>query len=137
MTYDIVKEKREAIEAGERALRSLRQAKSDLNSARGWGIYDLLGGGMISTLIKHSRMNNAEKNISDAKWELQRFARELDDVEDVTGVDFGIGDLATFADFFFDGMLADFYVQTKINNARAQVDEAIRRVEYVILKLRQ
>ncbi len=137
MTYDIVKEKREAIEAGERALRSLRQAKSDLNSARGWGIYDLLGGGMISTLIKHSRMNNAEKSISDAKWELQRFARELDDVEDVTGVDFGIGDLATFADFFFDGMLADFYVQTKINNARAQVDEAIRRVEYVILKLRQ
>lgn len=137
MTYDIVKEKREAIEAGERALRSLRQAKSDLNSARGWGIYDLLGGGMISTLIKHSRMNNAEKNISVAKWELQRFARELDDVEDVTGVDFGIGDLATFADFFFDGMLADFYVQTKINNARAQVDEAIRRVEYVILKLRQ
>ena len=137
MTYDIIREKREAIEAGERALRSLRQAKSDLNSARGWGIYDLLGGGMISTLIKHSRMNNAEKNISDAKWELQRFARELDDVEDVTGVDFGIGDLATFADFFFDGMLADFYVQTKINNARAQVDEAIRRVEYVILKLRQ
>ena len=68
---------------------------------------------------------------------MQRFARELDDVEDVTGVDFGIGDLATFADFFFDGMLADFYVQTKINNARAQVDEAIRRVEYVILKLRQ
>ena len=33
MTYDIVKEKQEAIEAGERALRSLRQAKSDLNSA--------------------------------------------------------------------------------------------------------
>ncbi len=136
MTYDIVREKQEAIEAGERALRSLRQAKSDLNSARGWGIYDILGGGMISTLIKHSRMNHAEDNINQAKWELQKFAKELDDVEDVTGVDFGIGDLATFADFFFDGMLADFYVQTKINNARAQVDEAIRRVEYVLIQLR-
>ena len=137
MTYDIVREKQEAIEAGERALRSLRQAKSDLNSARGWGIYDILGGGMISTLIKHSRMHHAEENINQAKWELQKFARELDDVEDLTGADFGIGDLATFADFFFDGMLADFYVQTKINNARAQVDEAIRRVEYVIMRLRQ
>ena len=73
MTYDIVREKQEAIEAGERALRSLRQAKSDLNSARGWGIYDLLGGGMISTLIKHSRMNHAEDNINQAKWELQKF----------------------------------------------------------------
>lgn len=137
MTYDIVKEKQEAIEAGERALRSLRQAKSDLNSAKGWGIYDLLGGGMLSTLIKHSRMNRAEENISQAKLELSKFARELDDVQDITGVDFGIGDLATFADFFFDGMLADFYVQTKINNARAQVDEAIRRVEYVLQQLRR
>lgn len=137
MTYDIVKEKQEAIEAGEQALRSLRQAKSDLNSARGWGIYDLLGGGMLSTLIKHSRMNRAEENISQAKLELSKFARELDDVQDITGVDFGIGDLATFADFFFDGMLADFYVQTKINNARAQVDEAIRRVEYVLQQLRR
>lgn len=42
----------------------------------------------------------------------------------------------TFADFFFDGFLADVMVQSKINNAKKQVDEAIRRVEEVLVKLR-
>ena len=47
-----------------------------------------------------------------------------------------MGDFLTFADFFFDGFLADVMVQSKINNAKKQVDEAIRRVEEVLVKLR-
>ena len=135
MTYDIVKEKREAIEAGERALRSLRQAKSDLNSARGWGIYDILGGGLISSAIKHSKISNASRCIEEAKYDLKKFSTELNDVSGYYGTDFGISDFAMFADFFFDGFIADFYVQSKINKARAQVDEAIFRVEGVLNKL--
>lgn len=136
MSYDYEKERREAVEAGEEALRSLRSAKGYLNSARGWGIYDILGGGMISTAIKHGKMNKAMAQIEQAKWDLQKFTRELNDVNGIGGVDLGVGDFATFADFFFDGMLADFYVQSKINKARAQVDEAIRRVETVLSRLR-
>lgn len=136
MMYDLEREKREAYDAGEMALRSLRRAKADLNSARGWGIYDILGGGFLSTAIKHGKMNEAANEIEQAKWDLQKFSRELDDVSDITGVDFGVGDFATFADFFFDGMLADFYVQSKINRARCQVDEAIERVEMILRRLR-
>ena len=91
---------------------------------------------MISTLIKHSKVSKAEGLINDAKWELSKFAKELRDVQGITGTDFGIGDFAMFADLFFDGMLADFYVQSKINRARAEVDEAIRRVEQVLTQLR-
>ena len=40
MGYDIEKEKREAIEAGQRALSSLRTAKENLNSAKNWGLVD-------------------------------------------------------------------------------------------------
>ena len=36
MGYDIEKEKREAIEAGRRALNSLQAAKENLNSAKIW-----------------------------------------------------------------------------------------------------
>ena len=135
MAYDIEKERKEARYAGERALTSLRRAKQELNSARGWGIYDLLGGGMISTLIKHGKMDKARGYIEEAKWELQKFSKELQDVTYMSGVDFGIGDFAIFADFFFDGMLADFYVQSKINEARRQVDEASRRVEKILSRL--
>ena len=38
MAYDLEKEKREAVDAGNRALRSLRAAQDNLNSAKNWGI---------------------------------------------------------------------------------------------------
>ena len=46
----------EAVVAGERALGSLRTAKSKLDSARAWGIYDMLGGGFLSSMIKHGQL---------------------------------------------------------------------------------
>ena len=55
MSYDFEKERNEAILAGERALDSLRAARDELNSAGNWGIVDLLGGGLISGLVKHSK----------------------------------------------------------------------------------
>ena len=57
MGYDIEKEKREAIEAGQRALSSLRTAEENLNSAKNWGLVDMFGGGFFSTMLKHSKMD--------------------------------------------------------------------------------
>ena len=59
MGYDIEKEKREAIEAGQRALSSLRTAEENLNSAKNWGLVDMFGGGFFSTMLKHSKMDQA------------------------------------------------------------------------------
>ena len=42
----------EALRAGQDARVSLVNALSALNSARGWGIYDILRGGTIATIIK-------------------------------------------------------------------------------------
>ena len=52
MGYDIEKEKREAIEAGRRALSSLRTAKENLNSAKNWGLVDMFGGGFFHHVVK-------------------------------------------------------------------------------------
>lgn len=45
------------------------------------------------------------------------------------------GDFLSFADYFFDGFVVDWMVQDRINNARHQVEEAIRRTEYIINQL--
>ena len=42
----------------------------------------------------------------------------------------------TFADVFFDGLIADIFVQSKINDARRHVQEAIARVEGILGQLR-
>ena len=80
MGYDIEKEKREAIEAGRRALNSLSAAKENLNSAKNWGLVDMFGGGFFSTMLKHSKMEQAKQNMEQAKYDLRNFSRELNDV---------------------------------------------------------
>ena len=121
MGYDIEKEKREAIEAGRRALNSLRTAKENLNSAKNWGLVDMFGGGFFTTLLKHSKMDQAKRNMEQAKYDLRSFSRELND----------------FADYFFDGFVVDWVVQDRINNAKRQVEEAIRRTESIVNQLQR
>ena len=56
----LLRETEEALRAGQEAHRQAQQVLDTLRSAKGWGVYDLLGGGMISGLIKHSRMDQAQ-----------------------------------------------------------------------------
>ena len=71
-----------------------------------------------------------------AKADLNRFSKELSDVRDLQGLNIEIGDFLTFADFFFDGFLADILVQSKIRQAQDRIDDAIYRVESVLRQLR-
>ena len=65
--YDHIKECREALDAGNRALDSLKNAKSCLDSARNWGIWDMLGGGLLSGLMKRAKISDAEEQINRAE----------------------------------------------------------------------
>ena len=99
--YDIEKEKREAIDAGNRALRSLRTARENLNSAKNWGLVDMFGGGFFSTMLKHSKMDQAKENMEQAKYDLRNFSRELNDVNMACNLNINTGDFLSFADYFF------------------------------------
>ena len=132
MDTNMAREVQEARSAGVRALNSLRKAQQHLDSARNWGIVDLLGGGMISGLVKHSKLDEAQRCVAQAQRDLQMFSRELRDV-DLPSVQ--VDGFLQFADFFFDGFLADFMVQSRINEARSRIDQACRRVEDVLRQL--
>ena len=135
MTYDLQKEKREAVDAGYRALRSLQAAQDNLDSAKNWGLWDMFGGGVISTMLKQSKMDSAKQNMEQAKYDLREFSQELRDVSISYDLDIETGDFLSFADWFFDGFFVDWMVQDRINKARDQVSEAIRQVEDVLRKL--
>ena len=129
------KERREAIEAGQRALNSLRAAQKELESARNWGMVDLFGGGFISSMLKQGKMNTAQNHMEQARYDLQNFSKELRDVERGVDLHINTADFLTFADWFFDGFAVDWMVQNRINRAREQVGEAIRRVERILSAL--
>lgn len=135
-TYDRDKEIREAIRAGERALDSLKEAQRQLQSAGNWGLIDIFGGNTISGLMKHMKINNASRCIDDARRDLAYFRDELGDIRDIENLNVDVGGFLTFADFFFDGFVADIFVQSKIRKGQEQVREAIWRVEDILRALR-
>lgn len=135
MTYELQKEVKEAIRAGEQALNSLHRVLNSLDSARNWGIFDMFGGGGLSGLIKHAKINDATSHMAQAKKDLQVFERELQDVVAYKDIKVEIDSFLIFADFFFDGILADYLVQRKINQTRQEVEQAIRHVEHILGEL--
>ncbi|MCI8535210.1 MAG: hypothetical protein HFG68_06505 [Hungatella sp.] len=126
----------EAIRAGDKALISLRLAQEKLSSAKNWGILDILGGGLITNMVKHSKINDASSYLREAKDSLRVFQRELKDIPDFTALEIDIGSFLSFADFFFDGFIADYMVQTKISDAKDKINEAIIRVESLLRELK-
>lgn len=137
MSNEIMRQElKEAIDAGERALSSLYSAQDNLKSASNWGLFDMFGGGLISTMAKRSKMQNAASYMEDAKSNLRRFQRELQDVNVSLDLNMDIGGFLSFADYFFDGFIADYLVQSKISDARSQVDHAIHMVRRIVDDLR-
>jgi len=51
-------------------------------------------------------------------------------------IDLGIDDFLGFADWFFDGLLVDWMVQSKINNAKDQINSLDEKIDSLINRLR-
>ena len=128
---------KEAMDAGERALATLKSAQEKLNSASNWGIFDMFGGGLFSTIMKRSKMSDAQNLMETAKKDLKLFQKELKDVNVPLDLRIEVGSFLSFADFFFDGFVADYLVQSKITEAKEQVSDAIFRVEQILRELRR
>ena len=128
MTKDRATEIREAIDAADAALKHLGNAADMLDDAGRWGIVDMLGGGLITTLLKHRKISDAQDEIDEAKRALRIFVKELDDVDEATGLNVELGSGLQFADIFFDGVLDDLIAKKKIDRAKQQVADAMRQV---------
>jgi chromosome segregation ATPase len=131
------KEFNEAIEAGNAALGALEQMIASLRSARNWGTWDMIGGGLITTAIKHSKIDDARSLAHGVQQMLQRFQRELADVDLASGVTVEMGSMATFADYFFDGLIIDWVVQSRINKSLDCTTRAAEQVRRTLAALNE
>jgi uncharacterized protein (DUF2164 family) len=122
----------EAVNTANDALYHLNTADEMMSHAQNWGIVDMLGGGMISTFIKRSKMSDAQKEIEQAKMLLAQLSVYLRDFRNMPEVNIEMNDFLGFADYFFDGLVADWFAQSKINDARAQIKNAIAEVQGIL-----
>jgi len=115
----------------------VNQAIGEFRGARNWGFLDLFGGGFLTDLIKHSKLGNASRLMNEINYMLRDLQRELKDIVIPTDFSMDTMTFATFADFMFDGLLADAYMQSKIMSSLAQVEELQRRLQELDRRMEQ
>lgn len=129
------KELQEAISAGNAALSTTQQVLSSLDSAEGWGTWDLFGGGLVADLAKHSHLDEAQGAIEQLQSQLRRFKTELADVTIQADMQVNVDGFLRFADYFFDGLFADWAVLDKINQSQSQVQNTKSQIAGVLSRL--
>lgn len=117
------RELEEAIAAGTAALRVANDVATSLKHAEGLSVIDLLGNSFLSEVAKHETLDEAQKNMEELQVDLQRFNKELADVELRPQLQVSITQLLKFSDLMLDGLLTDETVQEGIQNALGQTDQ--------------
>lgn len=125
----------EALSVGRGILSQITSIESSLDSAEGWGTWDLLGGGLISDLAKHSHLDEAQAQINDLQDSLRRYHTELADVTVQADVQAQVDGFLRFADYFFDGLFADWAVLDSIHSSQQQIGSTRCQVEDIQGKL--
>lgn len=125
----------ESVNLANEALWHLQKAQEELDQAGRWGVVDLLGGGLMTTALKRSRMNQAQTEIEQAKRAMKHLSYELRGNTGWIYLDFRPDGFLRFADYFFDSPVTDWLTQSEINDAKRQVDHAIGQLEELLDRL--
>ena len=123
--YEIERQKREVEEAlceGRKVLSQVDSILHSLDKAQGWAKWDTFGGGgLVTDMAKHEHLQTAQDKIRNLQWGLQSFKTELADVEIYADIKVTIDDFLKFADYFFDGIFADWAVLDKISDSKSKI----------------
>jgi len=130
-----LKELNEAISAGKRAEQIAEGILGSLSGAEGLGTWDLLGGGLIADMAKHSHLDDAQGQVEKLQGALRRFKTELSDVEIIADMQVNIDGFLRFADYFFDGLFADWSVMNRISEAQGQVKNVKGQISSLLGRL--
>ena len=130
------KEIQEAVYAGRSAQSIAGSILSSLDSADGWNTWDMFGGGGIITHVaKHGHLDDAQEKVEQLQVSLRRFKTELADITIHADMQVNIDGFLRFADWFFDGLFADWAVMDRISQSKSQVQSTKSQIDQVLYRL--
>ena len=116
---------REATDACAEPREIVREALGAFKSAKNWGTYDMIGGGMFSSMAKHDKVYQGKSYLSQLSYSLKKLENELNDITiEIPIGDLNISSLDYTFDVFFDNIFTDFSIQRKIQDAYNMVLDA-------------
>lgn len=126
----------DVLEACNSALEDLKAARSKLGTASLFGVFDILGGGFFSGFIKHSRMSKARKLIRSATAKLANIRKEVANTP-LHNINLKTMDFIGMTDLFFDNLLSDILMQSRISKAKGKLDRVIKELSNSLADLRE
>lgn len=130
------REIRQAQQAGNNALRAVRDVLSELQTASNWNTWDILGGDeLITHAVKHQHLDTAQANVIALQGALRRFKTELADINIQANMQVNVDGFLRFADYFFDGLFADWTVGERIDQSQSSVTSVRRKIEKALDRL--
>ena len=125
----------EAIASGTTVLRIASDVLSSLRNMESISYLGRLGSNVLTDMAKHETMDEAQKNVEQLQINLQRFNKELSDVELRENLQVSIDKMLRFSDLFFENLLAETAVPEKLRQARSQVDQALDLILGILRQL--
>lgn len=107
----------------------LDKADRKFRSARNWGFLDILGGGLLTDLMKHGKLSSASADMNEVQRLLGYLQAQLGNVSFPNDYRMQLGGFSTFADFLFDGAIFDIYMQSKIMRSIDELQRLYGKLE--------
>ncbi len=130
------KEIDEALSACRKLIASLSNAKDDLASAKSWGLFETLGEGLISDVVKEDQLKRVSQYILDSGDKAKLLTSELSDLKPYFDFEIlEINALSNSYDIFFDQIFSDSAIQSQIDDAYLKICKNQALAESVHKKL--
>lgn len=125
----------EAVAAGTSVLRIASDLLSSLRNVESVGLFDLLGTNALTDMAKHETLDEAQKCAEQLQIALQRFNKELSDVDLRESLSGSIQRMLQFSEAFFQELLIDSSVPEQLRQARSQVDQLLDQILGILRQL--
>lgn len=139
LDHNILKQREldEAIEAGSKCAKTIKEIIKELKAAQHWGKWDMYGkDGRRAGHMKHSAIDRAKVLANIANHELHKFSKELADTGEFgNGFQITMDYFSSFMDVFFDNLITDWIMQQKIVNSLNMMHSNLDKVQRILISL--
>ncbi|NMA66648.1 MAG: hypothetical protein GX957_10480 [Clostridiaceae bacterium] len=126
------KEINEAIEAGERVLDEINGVLKELDSANSMATWDMFTDSFFIDLMKYDKIDKAEKELAYLERTLERYQKELKDVDLETSLAYEeLSQMSRAFDIFFDNIFSDWNTRDTIRRNIAMLEDMNNEVDDV------
>ena len=126
------KEINEAIEAGERVLDEINGVLKELDYANSMATWDMFTDSFFIDLMKYDKIDKAEKELAYLERALERYQKELKDVDLETSLAYEeLSQMSRAFDIFFDNIFSDWNTRDTIRRNIAMLEDMNNEVDDV------